>query len=109
MAENRQATGEQGTLGLYLRELRKIPRLSAEEEQACAMLAAQGDPKARQRLIQANLRFVILVARQYRNRGVPWKTSSTRATSGSSGRQNGSTGRGIHFVSYAVCGSARRS
>ncbi len=63
--------GEQSTMGLYLRELGKVPRLSAEEEQACARLAAQGDPQARRRLIQANLRFVVLVAKKYRGQGLP--------------------------------------
>ena len=103
MAEKRQATGEQGTLGLYLRELRKIPRLSAEEEQACAMLAAQGDPKARQRLIQANLRFVILVAKQYRNRGVLLEDLINEGNIGLiRAAERFDPGRGIHFVSYAV-------
>jgi len=94
---------EQSTMGLYLRELRKIPRLSPEEELACAKLAAQGDPKARQRLIQANLRFVILVAKQYRNRGVPLEDLINEGNIGliqAAGRFD--PYRGIHFVSYAV-------
>jgi len=103
MLEKRQAAGEQGTLGLYLRELRKIPRLSAEEEQACAQLAAQGDPKARQRLIQANLRFVILVAKQYRNRGVPLEDLINEGNIGLiQAAERFDPSRGIHFVSYAV-------
>ena len=58
---------EKSTLSLYLQELRKVPLLSGEEEQSCARRAAQGDPQARQHLIKANLRFVILVAKRYRH------------------------------------------
>jgi RNA polymerase primary sigma factor len=100
----RSTAGEQGSMGLYLRELRRIPLLSAEEEQACAQLAAQGDEKARQRLIQANLRFVILVAKRYRNRGVPMEDLVNEGNIGlirAAGRFD--PDRGIRFVSYAVC------
>jgi RNA polymerase primary sigma factor len=101
--EKRLAAGEQSTMGLYLRELHRIPQLSVEEEQACARLAAQGDEKARQRLIQANLRFVILVAKRYRNRGVPLEDLVNEGNIGliqAAGRFD--PDRGIRFVSYAV-------
>jgi RNA polymerase primary sigma factor len=91
-------------MGLYLRELRRIPLLGAEEEQACARLAAQGDEKARQCLIQANLRFVILVAKRYSNRGVPMEDLVNEGNIGlirAAGRFD--PDRGIRFVSYAVC------
>jgi RNA polymerase primary sigma factor len=91
-------------MGLYLRELRRIPLLGAEEEQACARQAAQGDEKARQRLIQSNLRFVILVAKRYRNRGVPMEDLVNEGNIGlirAVGRFD--PDRGIRFVSYAVC------
>jgi RNA polymerase primary sigma factor len=103
-AMKRSTTGEQSSMGLYLRELRRIPLLSAEEEQACAQLAALGDEKARQRLIQANLRFVILVAKRYRNRGVPMEDLVNEGNIGlirAAGRFD--PDRGIRFVSYAVC------
>ena len=90
-------------MGLYLRELRGIPRLSAEEEQACAHLAAQGDEAARQRLIQANLRFVIMVAKRYLNRGVPLEDLVNEGNIGlihAAGRFD--PDRGVRFVTYAV-------
>jgi len=101
--EKMQTAGEQSTMGLYLRELHRIPQLSVEEEQACARLAAQGDAKARQRLIQANLRFVILVAKRYRNRGLPLEDLVNEGNIGliqAAGRFDPE--RGIRFVSYAV-------
>ena len=103
-AARRSGSGEQGSLGLYLRELRRIPLLSVEEEQACARSAARGDEKARQRLIQANLRFVILVAKRYRNHGVPMEDLVNEGNIGlirAAGRFD--PDRGIRFVSYAVC------
>jgi RNA polymerase primary sigma factor len=95
--------GEQGTMGLYLRELGKLPRLSTEEEQACARLAAQGDPQARRRLLQANLRFVVLVAKQYRGRGLPLEDLISEGNIGLiRAAERFDPERGIHFISYAV-------
>jgi RNA polymerase primary sigma factor len=93
----------ESTMGLYLRELRKIPQLSSEEEQSCALLAAQGDRRARQRLVQANLRFVIRVARQYRRCGLPLEDLINEGNIGLiQAADRFDPGRGIHFVSYAV-------
>ena len=102
-SDRSRAAGEQSTLSLYLRELSKIPLLSSEEEQSCARLAAQGDPKARQRLIQANLRFVILVAKRYRKRGVPLDDLINEGNIGLiQAAERFDPERGIRFVSYAI-------
>jgi RNA polymerase primary sigma factor len=58
-------------LGVYLREIGRIPLLSREEELDLARRAAAGDEAAKQRLIEANLRLVVQVARRYLNRGLP--------------------------------------
>ncbi len=93
----------ESTMGLYLRELRKIPQLSSEEEQSCALLAAQGDRQARQRLVQANLRFVIRVARQYRRCGLPLEDLINEGNIGLiQAADRFDPVRGIRFVSYAV-------
>jgi len=103
MSDKRPTAGEQSTMGLYLRELRRIPQLSREEEQAFAALAAQGDRKARQHLIQANLRFVILVAKRYRNRGVPLEDLVNEGNIGLiHAAEWFDPDRGVRFVSYAV-------
>ncbi len=103
MSDKRPTAGEQSTMGLYLRELRRIPQLTREEEQAFAVLAAQGDRKARQHLIQANLRFVILVAKRYRNRGVPMEDLVNEGNIGLiHAAERFDPDRGIRFVSYAV-------
>ena len=103
MSDKQPTAGEQSTMGLYLRELRRIPQLSREEEQAFAALAAQGDRKARQHLIQANLRFVILVAKRYRNRGVPLEDLVNEGNIGLiHAAERFDPDRGVRFVSYAV-------
>lgn len=56
---------------LYLEELAKIPLLTARDEVALARRAESGDADARQRLIEANLRLVVSVARRYAGRGLP--------------------------------------
>jgi RNA polymerase primary sigma factor len=103
MSDKRPCDAEPSTMGLYLRELHKIPQLSRDEEQAFAALAAQGDRKARQRLVQANLRFVILVAKRYRNRGVPLEDLVNEGNIGLiHAAERFDPTRGARFVSYAV-------
>jgi RNA polymerase sigma factor (sigma-70 family) len=58
-------------LAVYLNEIGRIPLLSREEELALARRARAGDAAAKQRLIEANLRLVVQVARRYLNRGLP--------------------------------------
>jgi RNA polymerase primary sigma factor len=55
---------------LYMREIRKLPIISFEEEKAYAVKIAQGDPEARKKLIEANLRLVVKIARRYTNQGI---------------------------------------
>jgi len=59
------------TIQLYLRDIGEIPLLSREEEAILAKKAARGDEKARQKLIKANLRLVVKIARRYAYMGLP--------------------------------------
>jgi RNA polymerase primary sigma factor len=54
----------------YLREIGRVPLLTAEEEVALAKRIERGDPAAKRHLIEANLRLVVSVARRYVGRGM---------------------------------------
>ena len=55
----------------YLSEIRRYPRLTAEEERALAQRCAAGDQDAIRQMVSSNLRLVVSVAREYAGRGVP--------------------------------------
>lgn len=55
----------------YLSEIRRYPRLTAEEERALAQRCAAGDQDAIRQMVNSNLRLVVSVAREYAGRGVP--------------------------------------
>lgn len=54
----------------YLSEIRRFPRLSAQEERELAQRCAQGDEDAIRRMVNSNLRLVVSIAREYAGRGV---------------------------------------
>ena len=56
---------------IHLREIGKIPLLSAEEEIELAEKISQGDMAARDKLIVANMRLVVSIAKHYVGRGLP--------------------------------------
>jgi len=62
---------EKSPLQLYLQEIGKTPLLKPEEEVALARRIMKGDQKARQQMIQANLRLVVKIAYDYANFGLP--------------------------------------
>lgn len=55
----------------YLQEIRQFPRLTAEEEKELARRCAAGDESAIREMVNANLRLVVSMAREYAGRGVP--------------------------------------
>jgi RNA polymerase sigma factor RpoS len=54
----------------YLKEIRKTPLLTFEQEQELAKRIAQGDQEARAKMIEANLRLVVAIGKKYINRGL---------------------------------------
>ena len=61
----------EGDVRQYLREIRGFPRLTPEEERELARRCAQGDEDAIRQMVNANLRLVVSVEREYAGRGVP--------------------------------------
>ena len=55
---------------LYLREIGKIPLLKPEEEQVLARKAAKGNKKAKDKMVEANMRLVVSIAKRYSGRGL---------------------------------------
>jgi RNA polymerase primary sigma factor len=91
------------SLSLYLKELEKASLLTHEEEVSCARAARAGDAAARQRLIQANLRFVVMIARQHLHRGLPLEDLINEGNIGlMRAAERFDPERGIRFISYAV-------
>jgi RNA polymerase primary sigma factor len=62
---------EDGNLGIYLRDIARHKALSPKEEAETAKRIREGDRKAVEKLVKANLRFVVSVARNYQNQGMP--------------------------------------
>ncbi len=94
---------EKSIMEMYLNEIRKIPLLTREEENDLAKKAAAGDKDARAKIVRANLRFVVNIAKQYQNRGLEF---SDLVNEGNIGLLNAidrfDAGKGYHFISYAV-------
>lgn len=87
----------------YFKTVEKFPLLTREEELELAKRASEGDKDARARLILANLRFVVSVAKNYINTGIPL---ADLISEGNIGLINAvdrfDYSRGLHFISYAV-------
>jgi len=69
--EEKKVKPEENTLAIFLREISNIPLMSREEEEITARAAAAGNKAAREKLINANLRFVINIAKKYQGLGLP--------------------------------------
>jgi len=66
-----RVSAEDGALALYLKEIGKYKTLPIEEEAELATRIRNGDGAALEKLIRANLRFVVSVSRNYQNQGLP--------------------------------------
>jgi len=62
---------DEGSLGVYLRDIAKHKTLTSVQEAELAVRIRNNDAKALERLVKANLRFVVSVARNYQNQGLP--------------------------------------
>ena len=67
---SRKPSGLQTPLETYLREINETALLSADDEQELAALIALGDVRARDRMVRANLRLVVNIARGYTGKGL---------------------------------------
>lgn len=96
-------TARTQTVEDYLRDLGKLEMVSPEEETELAGRIKAGDEEAFRRLVEANLRFVVSVAKQYQNRGLDLTDLINEGNLGlmKAARKFDPT-RGFKFISYAV-------
>ena len=94
---------ESQSLDKYLQEIGKVELLSPEAEVLLAVQIKKGDQRALDRLVKANLRFVVSVAKQYQNQGL---SLSDLINEGNMGLIKAALRfdetRGFKFISYAV-------
>ena len=87
----------------YLRDIRPIPLLTAEEEIALARKIQKGDREARDKMIRSNLRLVISIAKRYVNLGVPLSDLIEEGNIGlMKGVEKFDPERGFRFSTYAA-------
>jgi len=91
------------SLDIYLNEIKKMELVSSEEEVRLVQLIRQGDKKALNSLVKANLRFVVSVAKQYQGKGMPLSDLVNEGNYGliKAARKFDDT-RGFKFISFAV-------
>ena len=87
----------------YLQEISKIPMITPEEETVLAQRIKMGDQKALDKLVQANLRFVVSVAKQYQHQGLSLSDLINEGNLGLiKAAQRFDETKGFKFISYAV-------
>ena len=94
---------EDSALNRYLDEIGKGQLLSDEEERALSARILQGDQRALSKLVEANLRFVVTIVRQYKGQGLSMEDLVSEGNLGlmkAAGRFDAT--KGVRFVNYAV-------
>lgn len=90
-------------MNLYLKDIGKVKLLSADQEKEIARKAKAGDKRARDRLIAANTRFVITVAKQYQGQGLDLEDLISEGNVGLiKAADKFDPDKGYKFISYAV-------
>ncbi|MCQ2309628.1 MAG: RNA polymerase sigma factor RpoD/SigA [Bacteroidales bacterium] len=94
---------EQGALDKYLADIAKEEMITPDEEVELAQRIRQGDQAAQDRLVKANLRFVVSVAKQYQNQGLGLADLINEGNVGLiKAAQRFDETKGFKFISYAV-------
>ena len=94
---------EDGILNTYLDEIGREKLLTEEQERALSQRIKAGDQGALNKLVEANLRFVVVIARQYQGKGLDMEDLVSEGNLGlmkAAAKFDGT--RGLRFVNYAV-------
>lgn len=96
-------TNDETILAMYLKDINKIPLLTREEETALALKAKAGSKVAKDKIVSANLRFVVNVAKKYQNHGLDLLDLISEGNIGLLiAIDRFDVSKGYHFISYAV-------
>jgi RNA polymerase primary sigma factor len=91
------------SLDKYLQEIGRVELISPDEEVVLARKIKSGDSEALKKLVKANLRFVVSVAKQYQNQGIGLPDLINEGNLGlMKAAQRFDETRGFKFISYAV-------
>ena len=94
---------ETASLDKYLQEIGRVDLITADEEVELAKRIKEGDHPALERLVKANLRFVVSVSKQYQNQGLTLPDLINEGNLGLiKAAQRFDETRGFKFISYAV-------
>ncbi len=90
-------------MDLYLKDINRIPLLTAEEEKKLAVEARNGSKSAKNKLVNANLRFVVAIAKTYQGRGFELMDLISEGNLGlMTAVDHFDVSKGYKFISYAV-------
>jgi len=88
---------------MYLQDIGRVELITADEEVVLAQKIKQGDQQALDKLVKANLRFVVSVSKQYQNQGLSLPDLINEGNMGLiKAAQRFDETRGFKFISYAV-------
>ncbi|MES2762930.1 MAG: RNA polymerase sigma factor RpoD/SigA [Bacteroidota bacterium] len=94
---------ETASLDMYLQDIGRVELITADEEVVLAQKIKNGDQKALDKLVKANLRFVVSVSKQYQNQGLSLPDLINEGNMGLiKAAQRFDETRGFKFISYAV-------
>lgn len=94
---------ETASLDMYLQDIGRVELITADEEVVLAQKIKTGDQRALDKLVKANLRFVVSVSKQYQNQGLSLPDLINEGNMGLiKAAQRFDETRGFKFISYAV-------
>ncbi len=95
--------GSSESLKKYLKEISRLPRITAAEERELGKKIQKGDMKALRRLVEANLRFVVSYAKRYRGCGLSFLDLINEGNIGLiEAAKRFDPGKKVKFITYAV-------